>query len=103
MLIVASEPPPPGHGIASAPPSPQEASVSAALEILDQEHKQVTVLCCGLSEAAALATRLGAEAMHHHMQALLAHVQTTVEQYGGSMIQYGVDGCHGLVWCSHSL
>jgi class 3 adenylate cyclase/DNA-binding winged helix-turn-helix (wHTH) protein/tetratricopeptide (TPR) repeat protein len=96
VLIVTSEPPPPGHGIASAPPSPQEASVSAPLQILDQEHKQVTVLCGGLSEAAALATRLGAEAMHHYMQALLAHVQTTVEQYGGNMVQYGVDGFMAL-------
>ena len=56
----------------------------------------MTVLCCGLSEAAALATRLGDEAMHHHMQAFLARVQTTVERYGGSMIQYGVDGCMAL-------
>jgi class 3 adenylate cyclase/predicted ATPase len=63
---------------------------------VDQEHKQVTVLCCGLTEAAALATRLGAEAMHYHMQAFLARVQTTVERYGGSMVQYGVDGFMAL-------
>jgi class 3 adenylate cyclase/tetratricopeptide (TPR) repeat protein len=94
--LTASEPPPTGHTIAPALSSPQESGASAALEQLDQEHKQVTVLCCGLSEAAALATRLGDEAMHHHMQAFLVRVQTTVERYGGSMIQYGVDGCMAL-------
>jgi class 3 adenylate cyclase/tetratricopeptide (TPR) repeat protein len=94
--LAASEPSPTKHQAAAAPPSPQQASASAALDIPDQEHKQVTVLCCGLTEAAALATRLGAEAMHHHMQAFLARVQTTVERYGGSMVQYGADGFMAL-------
>jgi predicted ATPase len=34
--------------------------------------------------------------MHHRMQAFLARVQTIVERYGGSMIQYGVDGFMAL-------
>jgi class 3 adenylate cyclase/tetratricopeptide (TPR) repeat protein len=95
-LIAASEPPPTTHETPSVPPFPRAASPSPALHIPDQEHKQVTVLCGGLTEAAALATRLGAEAMHHRMQAFLARVQTTVERYGGSMIQYGVDGFMAL-------
>ncbi len=93
-LAAASEPPPAGPEPSIASSSVREAS--AALHILDQEHKQVTVLCCGLTEAAALATRLGAEAMYQRMQAFLARVQATVEQYGGSIIQYGVDGFMAL-------
>ncbi|HXH12715.1 MAG TPA: AAA family ATPase, partial [Alphaproteobacteria bacterium] len=88
----------------SAPPAGREPSIassamreaSAALHILEQEHKQVTVLCCGPTEAAALAGRLGAEAMYQHMQAFLARVQATVERYGGCIIQYGVDGVMAL-------
>jgi class 3 adenylate cyclase/predicted ATPase len=95
-LLAASAPPPTTLEPPSAPPSPRLASPSPALHIPDQEHKQVTVLCCGLTEAAPLATRLGAEAMHHRMQAFLARAQTTVERYGGSMIQYGVDGFMAL-------
>ena len=41
-------------------------------------------------------TRLGAEAMYQRMQAFLTRVQATVEQYGGSIIQYGVDGVMAL-------
>jgi class 3 adenylate cyclase/DNA-binding winged helix-turn-helix (wHTH) protein/tetratricopeptide (TPR) repeat protein len=92
----ASEPPLIGHTSAPALSSPQEPSATAALEQLHQEHKQVTVLCCGLKNAAALAKRVGDEAMHQHMQAFLARVQTRVERYGGSMIHYGVDGCMAL-------
>ena len=47
------------------------------------EHKVVTVLCGGLAEAADWAERLGAEAMHHLMQTLLARVQNVVQRYGG--------------------
>jgi DNA-binding winged helix-turn-helix (wHTH) protein len=83
-LLAASEPPQTTHETPSVPPSPRGASPSPALHIPDQEHKQVTVLCGGLTEVAALATRLGAEAMHHRMQAFLARVQTTVERYGAA-------------------
>jgi class 3 adenylate cyclase len=94
VLAAGSEPPPAGREPSIASSAVREAS--AALHILEQEHKQVTVLCCGLTEAAALAGRLGAEAMYQRMQAFLARVQATVEQYGGSIIQYGVDGVMAL-------
>jgi class 3 adenylate cyclase/tetratricopeptide (TPR) repeat protein len=89
-----SEPPPAGCDPSIASSSVREAS--ATLHSLDQEHKQVTVLYCGLSEAAALAGRLGAEAMYQRMQAFLTCAQATAEQYGGSIVQYGVDGVMAL-------
>jgi len=94
VLAAASEPPAAGREPSIASSSEPEAS--AALHTLEQEHKQVTVLCCGLSEAAALAARLGAEAMFQRMQAFLTCVQATVEQYGGSIVQYGADGVMAL-------
>jgi class 3 adenylate cyclase/tetratricopeptide (TPR) repeat protein len=94
VLAAASEPPPAERESSMASSSVREAST--ALHILEQEHKQVTVLCCGLTDAAALATRLGAEAMYQRMQTFLTRVQASVEQYGGSIIQYGVDGVMAL-------
>jgi class 3 adenylate cyclase/DNA-binding winged helix-turn-helix (wHTH) protein/tetratricopeptide (TPR) repeat protein len=94
--LAASEPPPTTHAIPSASPSPRQASTSSAFCIPDQEHKQVTVLCGGLTDAAALAMRLDAEAMHHHMQGFLGCAQTVVERYGGSIVQYGADGFMAL-------
>jgi DNA-binding winged helix-turn-helix (wHTH) protein len=59
--------------------------------VLDQEHKQVTILCCAFAEATSLAARLDAKAMHHLMQAFFARVQASMERYGGSIIHYGGD------------
>jgi class 3 adenylate cyclase len=58
----------------------------------DAEHKQVTVLCGALAEAAALVTRLGSEAMYHLMCAVLALVQGTVQRYGGTLLQISGEG-----------
>jgi len=52
----------------------------------DGEHKQVTVLCCALAEAPALAARLGPEEMHHLMHDVLALAQDTVQRYEGTLI-----------------
>ncbi|HEY7496468.1 MAG TPA: AAA family ATPase, partial [Candidatus Tectomicrobia bacterium] len=60
------------------------------------EHKVVTVLCGGLAEAADWAERLGAEAMHDFMQALLARVQNIVQRYGGTLVQVSGEGFVGL-------
>jgi class 3 adenylate cyclase/DNA-binding winged helix-turn-helix (wHTH) protein/predicted ATPase len=59
---------------------------------LTGEHKLVTVLCCALAEAPRLALRLGLEGMHALMQAWLAHAQAIVQQYGGTVLQFGGDG-----------
>jgi DNA-binding winged helix-turn-helix (wHTH) protein/tetratricopeptide (TPR) repeat protein len=60
------------------------------------EHKVVTVLCGGLAEAADWAERLGAEAMHHLMQTLLAWVQNIVQRYDGTLVQVSGEGFVGL-------
>jgi class 3 adenylate cyclase/tetratricopeptide (TPR) repeat protein len=61
-------------------------------ELLDGEHKQVTVLCGALAEAAPLAARLGPEAMYHLMRAVLALVQDTVQRYDGILLQVSGEG-----------
>jgi class 3 adenylate cyclase/tetratricopeptide (TPR) repeat protein len=109
---VAAEPPP-GAETAGAPPvvlkekTPGDGILSTAtLEELSPvvtspptpgsvnagEHKVVTVLCGGLAEAADWAERLGAEAMHHLMQTLLARVQNIVQRYDGTLVQVSGEG-----------
>jgi class 3 adenylate cyclase/tetratricopeptide (TPR) repeat protein len=66
--------------------------VSLPREALDGEHKQVTVLCCGLAEAPTLAARLGPEAMHHLMHDVLALAEDTVRRYEGTLTQVSGDG-----------
>jgi class 3 adenylate cyclase/tetratricopeptide (TPR) repeat protein len=61
-------------------------------EALDGEHKQVTVLCCALAGAPALAARLGPEAMYHLMHDVLALTQDTVQGYEGPLIQVSGEG-----------
>jgi class 3 adenylate cyclase/DNA-binding winged helix-turn-helix (wHTH) protein/tetratricopeptide (TPR) repeat protein len=59
---------------------------------VDEEHKQVTVLCGALAEASTLATRLGPEAMHHLMHDVLALAQDTVQHYEGTLAQVSGEG-----------
>jgi class 3 adenylate cyclase/DNA-binding winged helix-turn-helix (wHTH) protein/tetratricopeptide (TPR) repeat protein len=60
------------------------------------EHKAVTVLCCELAEAGALAIHLGPEAMHYLMQTLFATAQEVVQRYEGTIVQFGGHGFHAL-------
>lgn len=57
-----------------------------------REHKQVSVLCCTLSDAAELAERLGPEAMDHLMRSFFALSDQVLEQYGGTLLQRLEDG-----------
>src|SRR4029453_7658426 len=92
----------PGHGRegetrqaegASPAFSPSLADTgSPPWEALDEEHKQVTVLCCALAEAPALAACLGPEAMYHLMHDVLALAQDTVQRYAGTLTQVSGDG-----------
>jgi class 3 adenylate cyclase len=56
------------------------------------ERKVVTVLVCTLADAAGLAQRLEAEALHQGMQAFFALVLEEVERYGGTLQRVLDDG-----------
>jgi class 3 adenylate cyclase/tetratricopeptide (TPR) repeat protein len=74
--------------VVAFPPTPDSADTG--------EHKVVTVLCGGLVDAADWAERLGAEAMHHLMQTLLARVQHIMQRYDGTLVQVSGEGFVGL-------
>lgn len=80
----------------ATPQAPEQRSgtVTAAPHTpsqLEAEYKPVTVLCCGLAGATALATRLGPEAMHGLMQGFFATAQKVMQQYEGTITQFAVD------------
>jgi class 3 adenylate cyclase len=60
--------------------------------VLAGEYKQVTMLCGGLSNAPALARRLGPEAMQRLMQTVFATVQQVMQRYAGSLVEFSGDG-----------
>jgi class 3 adenylate cyclase/DNA-binding winged helix-turn-helix (wHTH) protein len=60
--------------------------------LLAGEYKQVTVLCGGLTDAPALASNLGPEAMHRCMQTLFTAVHQVMQRYAGSPIEFGGEG-----------
>jgi DNA-binding winged helix-turn-helix (wHTH) protein/GGDEF domain-containing protein len=66
------------------------------LSASEGEHKPVTVLCCELSEAETLVTRLGPEVMHHLMQAMFALAQEVVQRYEGIIVRFEGDGFRAL-------
>jgi class 3 adenylate cyclase len=57
-----------------------------------KEHKQVSVLDCVVHEASRLAVRLGPEVMHEAMERFMASAQSTVQGYGGTVVQWSSDG-----------
>jgi DNA-binding winged helix-turn-helix (wHTH) protein/tetratricopeptide (TPR) repeat protein len=65
---------------------------SSPWEALDEEHKQVTVLCGALAEAPTLAAHVGPEAMYHLMHDVLALAQDTVQCYEGALTQVSGEG-----------
>jgi class 3 adenylate cyclase/tetratricopeptide (TPR) repeat protein len=60
--------------------------------VLAVEYKPVTVLCGGLSDATALARRLGPEAMHRLMQTVFTAVHQVMQRYAGSLIEFSGEG-----------
>ena len=48
-----------------------------------EEHKLVTVLCCTVTDAPALAVHCGPEAMHRLMREFLAVSQEVMQRYDG--------------------
>ena len=61
-----------------------------------EEYKRVTVLCCTVGEAPALAVRLGPEAMHQLMQAVVACIEEVVQRYEGTVVHVTGDGFTAL-------
>jgi class 3 adenylate cyclase/tetratricopeptide (TPR) repeat protein len=53
--------------------------------IPQSEHRPVTILCCALVDAAALANRVGLDALHHLQQQWLTLAQGEVQRYEGTM------------------
>jgi class 3 adenylate cyclase/predicted ATPase len=70
----------------SRAPAPAGAHARLTSALLAQEHKQVTVLCWTLADAAARTTSLAPEVLHTVMHEVLALAQRTVQRYGGVMM-----------------
>jgi class 3 adenylate cyclase/predicted ATPase len=86
--------PPPSPTVATVPHA-GEACRAAALTAAE-EYKHVTVLCCTVGEAPTLAVRLGPEAMHQVMQAVVACAEAVVQRYEGTMAHVTGDGFTAL-------
>jgi class 3 adenylate cyclase len=75
---------------------PEAGTPRAAALVNAEEYKRVTVLCCTVGEAPALAVRLGPEAMHQLMQAVVTHAEEVVRHYEGTMVHVTGDGFTAL-------
>jgi DNA-binding winged helix-turn-helix (wHTH) protein/GGDEF domain-containing protein len=102
--VTTTEPTPPASAMLPVPSnaSSPSAPVVETLPVpppaishpvrLAQEHKHVTVLYCTLTQAPALALRLGPETMHALMQAVFALARRTMQRYEGTITQYLGEG-----------
>jgi class 3 adenylate cyclase/DNA-binding winged helix-turn-helix (wHTH) protein len=85
-----------GEQLAAEPPTSHTETIHTTPIALEGERKQVTVLCCALSNVTALAERLGLEAMHHLAQEFFALAQRQVQQYEGTIQHVTDDGFMAL-------
>jgi class 3 adenylate cyclase/transcriptional regulator with XRE-family HTH domain/tetratricopeptide (TPR) repeat protein len=69
--------------------SPTDAHPTTAVE---GEHKQVTVLCCHLADAAVVARTLGSERMLEHLDRFLKVAEEEIERFGGAVSTVLSDG-----------
>jgi class 3 adenylate cyclase/predicted ATPase len=81
----------PSPSLTVAVASPAVETPPAALPPAE-EYKRVTVLSYAVDEAPALAMRLGPEAMHQVMQAVVAHAEVVVRRYEGTIVHVAGDG-----------
>lgn len=81
------------------PPSTDEPAVF----VLGREHKQVTVLDCAISDAAALAARLDAEAMAESIDHLHHIAREVIGRYDGTVAQWLGDGLVALFGAPRAL
>lgn len=95
--------PAPASPAADAPRSPFTPAAAAEPGLspadvpdIGEEYKAVTVLCMALAKAPALAERLGPEAMHRVMQAVVAEAQDAVRRYAGAIVHLTGEGFTAL-------
>ena len=82
--------------LAPLPASSRAALSPASTSAMTQAYKNVTVLCCALTDAPARAAELGAEVMHALMHTLLAHAQHVVQRYAGTITHWSGEGFTAL-------
>ena len=83
---------PPRGAPLSTSPEPDAAAHFPTRLSLDEEHKLVTVLCCAVTEAPALAVHRGPEAMYRLMQAFFALAQEVMQRYDGTITHVTGEG-----------
>jgi DNA-binding winged helix-turn-helix (wHTH) protein len=71
----------PSHPLSTAAADPAGGSTPRAHE----EYKLVTVLCCGLADAPALAAQLGPEGMYRLLQTVVGLTQEVLQHYDGAL------------------
>lgn len=81
----------------------QEAEDQTAIFVLGREHKQVTVLDCALSNAAALAGQMDAETMADTVDSLHQIARTVIDRYEGTVAQWQGDGLVALFGAPRAL
>jgi DNA-binding winged helix-turn-helix (wHTH) protein/class 3 adenylate cyclase len=91
--VPAAEPPLEGHppaGVSVWEPSPPSLAAADPTGVrtlrAHGEYKHVTVLCCGLADAPALAAQLGPEGMYRLLQTLAGRTQEVLHRYDGTLL-----------------
>jgi class 3 adenylate cyclase/predicted ATPase len=79
-----------------AVPEPEAPASPPTEPSLEEEHKLVTVLCCAVTDAPALAVEHGSEAMHRLMQAVFARAQEVMQHYEGTITSVTGEGLTAL-------
>jgi class 3 adenylate cyclase len=73
-------------------PASEAAAEAPTRRSLGEEYKLVTVLCCAVTDAPALALQCGPAAMHRLMQALFAVAEDVMRRYDGTITHVMGDG-----------
>jgi len=90
VLSTAIEPP--RGALLPTLPEPDTVTRPSTRPSLDEEHKLVTVLCCAVTDAPALAVHRGPEAMHRLMQTFFALAQEVMHRYDGTITHVTGEG-----------
>ncbi|WP_299622141.1 AAA family ATPase [Pelagibius sp.] len=85
------------------PTAKGESAPEEAVFVLGREHKQVTVLDCALSGAAALAATIDAETMADTVERLQQTAGEIVERFEGTVAQWQGDGLIALFGAPRAL